>query len=218
MAVAQWPGSDIDLLFLLPENDRRGEQFTEFVLYILWDLGLKVGHAVRTIGECVRTARSDTTIATTLLEMRRLWGSKTLAKSLKETFKAQVVSGTSSHYIEVKLRERTERLKKNGTSRYMVEPNVKEGKGGLRDINTLFWIAQYHYGIKYARELVKLGVLTQKEFSRFRKASDFLWAVRCHMHFERAALKKISILKFNAKLPNASAMETAKPSAALNVL
>src|SRR5690606_28554916 len=82
-----------------------------------------------------------------------------------------------------KLAERDERHRKQGASRYLVEPNVKEGKGGLRDLHTLFWIAKYYYRVRSGEEMVRAGVFSRAEYSRFRQCEDFLWAVRCHLHF-----------------------------------
>ncbi|WP_150494746.1 [protein-PII] uridylyltransferase [Roseibium aquae] len=178
------PGSDVDLLFVLPYKQTAwGEQVVEYILYMLWDLGLKVGHATRTIDECIRLGRSDMTIRTAVLEARYIWGDEALAAELVERFDEEVVKNTSSEFIAAKLKERDQRHKRQGTSRYLVEPNIKEGKGGLRDLNTLFWIAKYHYRVRSQSELVKRGVLSRAEYNRMVKSEDFLWAVRCHLHF-----------------------------------
>lgn len=178
------PGSDIDLLFVLPSKQTPwGEQVVEYMLYILWDLGLKVGHATRNIDECVRLSLSDTTIRTSILEARLLWGEKQLFDDLVRRFDHEVVRNTGPEYVQAKLGERDERHRKGGESRYLVEPNVKDGKGGLRDLHTLFWIGKYFYRVRSAEELVEKGVFTRQEYLLFRKSEDFLWAVRCHMHF-----------------------------------
>ncbi|MDX3926613.1 MAG: [protein-PII] uridylyltransferase [Shinella sp.] len=178
------PGSDIDLLFLLPAKPAPwSEPAIEFMLYILWDLGFKVGHATRNIEECIRLSKSDMTIRTAILEARYLCGSTALFDELSARFDKEIVRNTGPEFIAAKLAERDERHRKAGDTRYLVEPNVKEGKGGLRDLHTLFWIAKYFYHIKDPAELVKLGVLSRHEFKLFQKADDFLWAVRCHMHF-----------------------------------
>ncbi len=178
------PGSDIDLLFLLPYKQTPwGEQIVEYMLYMLWDLGLKVGHATRNVDDCIRLSRSDTTIRTALLEARFLWGEESLYRDLLTRFDREVVKDTGAEYVQAKLAERDLRHAKAGESRYLVEPNVKDGKGGLRDLQTLFWIAKYFYRVRSGEELVKAGVFTRAEYSQFLKAEDFLWAVRCHMHF-----------------------------------
>ena len=178
------PGSDIDLLFVLPAKFTPDmHKAVEFVLYLLWDMGFKVGHATRTIEECIRLSKTDMTIRTAILETRFVCGREELVRDLHQRFDHDVTRDTAPEFIAAKLAERDERHRKSGDSRYLVEPNVKEGKGGLRDLQTLFWIAKYKYHVRDAGELVKLGVLSKQELRLFQKADDFLWAVRCHMHF-----------------------------------
>lgn len=178
------PGSDIDLLFVLPYKQTPwGEQIVEYILYVLWDLGLKVGHATRNIDDCIRLSRTDMTIRTSILEARFIWGDEELAGELVARFDREVVRSTGPEFVQAKLAERDDRHAKGGESRYLVEPNVKDGKGGLRDLHTLFWIGKYFYRVRNGDELVDRGVFTRKEYLQFRKAEDFLWAVRCHMHF-----------------------------------
>ncbi len=178
------PGSDIDLLFLLPEkNTDNMRRAVEFLLYVLWDLGFKVGHATRTVEECIRLAKTDMTIRTAILESREICGRHTLVEQLESRFDKEIVADTGPEFIAAKLAERDLRHKKAGDTRYLVEPNVKEGKGGLRDLHTLFWIAKYYYRVRETTELVKLGVLSREEAKSFEKSDDFLWAVRCQMHF-----------------------------------
>jgi [protein-PII] uridylyltransferase len=178
------PGSDIDLLFLLPYKQTPwGEQVVEYILYALWDLGLKVGHATRNLDECIRLSRGDMTIRTAVLETRYVCGDEPLVTELLARFDHEVVRNTGAEYVAAKLGERDDRHAKAGESRYLVEPNVKDGKGGLRDLHTLFWIGKYFYRVRTGEELVDKGVFTRKEYLLFRKAEDFLWAVRCHMHF-----------------------------------
>ena len=177
------PFSDIDLLFILPYKQTPwGEQVIESMLYIMWDLGLKVGYSVRSVDECIGLSREDLTIRTALLESRYLWGDKDLFDELKQRFDKEVVAGTGSLFVEKKLAERNDRHARMGDSRYVVEPNLKDGKGGLRDLQTLYWIAKYLYRTDDVRELVKQGVLTEAEHRRFSKAESFLWTVRCHLH------------------------------------
>jgi [protein-PII] uridylyltransferase len=178
------PYSDIDLLFLLPyKSTPYSEQVVEYMLYVLWDLGLKVGHATRSIDDCVRLAKQDITIRTALLEARWLWGDQHLAAEFRQRYQAEVVAGTGMTFVEQKLAERDARHDRLGDSRYVLEPNVKEDKGGLRDLHTLYWIARYLYGIQDVRELVDLGVLNAETARRFVKAQTFLWTVRCHLHY-----------------------------------
>jgi [protein-PII] uridylyltransferase len=178
------PESDIDLLFLLPYQETPwSEQIVEIILYMLWDLKLKVGHATRNVDECIKQARRDITIRTTILEARFLLGERSLFDTLLARFDQEVVRTTGAEYVQAKLAERDGRHAKSGESRYLVEPNVKDGKGGLRDLHTLFWIGKYFYQVRTGEELVEKGVFTREEYRQFVKAEDFLWAVRCHMHF-----------------------------------
>jgi [protein-PII] uridylyltransferase len=177
------PHSDIDLLFLTPYKITPwAESVIESMLYILWDLRLKVGNASRTIDDCLRLGAEDFTIRTALLENRHLAGDPDLAEELNRQLWRDLFKGTEREFIEAKLEERDERHEKQGGQRYMVEPNVKEGKGGLRDLQSLFWIAKYLHRVKDASELVGLGMFTAGEFATFAKAHNYLWAVRCHLH------------------------------------
>jgi [protein-PII] uridylyltransferase len=177
-------GSDIDLLFLLPYKQTAwGESIAEAILYCLWDMGLKVGHATRSVAECIRQAKADMTIRTGLLEARYLLGDRKLFEELVTRYDKEVVQGTGAEFVAAKLAEREERHRRAGQSRYLVEPNVKDGKGGLRDLHTLFWIAKYVYRVHEREELIDHGVYDPREYRRFRRCGDFLWAVRCHMHF-----------------------------------
>lgn len=178
------PYSDVDLLFLLPYKQTPwGEQVVEYMLYMLWDLGLKVGHATRSDDDCLRLAKQDLTIRTALLEARYLWGDRPLYDRLRRRFEKEIIAGSGPEFVERKLAERDERHQKLGDSRYMVEPNLKEGKGGLRDLHTLFWIAKYLYRVDTSAELVGIGVFSDDELRQFLKAEDFLWTVRCHLHY-----------------------------------
>ena len=178
------PGSDIDLMFLLPYKQTAwGEQIAEAILYCLWDMGLKVGHATRSIDECIRLAKADMTIRTAILEARFLLGDRALFDEMVARFDRQVVQGTAAEFVAAKLAEREERHRRSGQSRYLVEPNVKDGKGGLRDLHTLFWIAKYVYRVHDAEDLIGQGVFDRAEYRLFRRCEDFLWAVRCNMHF-----------------------------------
>ncbi len=178
------PYSDVDLLFLYPYKlTPWGEQTVEYLLYFLWDLGFTVGQSTRSIDECIRLAKSDVTIRTAILEARYIWGDRALFDELHARFSKDVIDGTGHDFVEAKLAERDSRHKRLGDSRYLVEPNVKDGKGGLRDLHTLFWIAKYVYDIRDVDGLVELGVLTADELRRFRRAENFLWAVRCTLHY-----------------------------------
>ncbi|MEO9780786.1 MAG: [protein-PII] uridylyltransferase [Sedimentitalea sp.] len=176
------PFSDVDLLFLTPYKITPwAESVIESMLYILWDIRLKVGHASRTIKDCIRLGLEDFTIRTALLEHRFIAGHAPLAEKMNDRLASDLFAGNGQDFIEAKLSERDARHLKQG-ERYVVEPNVKEGKGGLRDLQSLFWIAKYIHGVQHAAELVPLGVFQEEEFATFVKAEDFLWAVRSHLH------------------------------------
>ncbi|WP_407926011.1 [protein-PII] uridylyltransferase [Cochlodiniinecator piscidefendens] len=178
------PHSDVDLLFLTPYKITPwAESVIESMLYMLWDLRLKVGHASRTVADCLTLGREDYTIRTALLEHRFLAGYTPLAHDLGEQLREHLFKNTASDFIEAKLKERDARHEKQGGQRYVVEPNVKEGKGGLRDLQSLFWIAKYLYQVQEIEELVALGVFRQEEYDQFHLAETFLWAVRSHLHF-----------------------------------
>ena len=177
------PYSDVDIAFLTPwKQTGWTEQVIESMLYILWDLGLKLGHSSRSLDEMIRMAKADLTIRTALLEARYVWGDQPLYDEAAARFQAEVVAGTARAFVTEKLAERDMRHKRMGDSRYVVEPNLKEGKGGLRDLHTLFWIGKYVHRVQTVTELVDKGLLTEPELRQFQKAENFLWAVRCHLH------------------------------------
>lgn len=177
------PHSDVDIAFLTPmRKNSWTEQVTEAMLYLLWDLGLKVGQSSRSLNDMVRMAKSDLTIRTALLEGRFIWGDKALYDEAAARFFAEVVHGTTRDFIAQKLAERDARHKRMGDSRYVVEPNVKDGKGGLRDLQTLYWIGKYAYNVRSAAELVDKKLFNMTEYRGFRRAANFFWAVRCHLH------------------------------------
>jgi len=175
--------SDIDIAFLTPwKQTGWSEQVIESMLYSMWDLGLKVGHSSRSLDEMLRMAKSDLTIRTALLEGRFVWGDGALYDEAAALFAREVVKGTARSFVTDKLAERNQRHQRMGDSRYVVEPNLKEGKGGLRDLHTLFWIGKYVHQVRSVPELVDKGLLTKAELRQFQKAENFLWAVRCHLH------------------------------------
>ncbi|MDH3239117.1 MAG: [protein-PII] uridylyltransferase [Alphaproteobacteria bacterium] len=178
------PHSDIDLLFLLPyKKNAYTEQVIEYILYLLWDLGFKVGQAIRSVDDCMRLGKDDITIRTAMLETRLVAGENPLFESLRQRFRTEIAEGTGPDFVEAKLAERDERHARTGDSRYVLEPNVKEGKGGLRDLHTLFWIAKYIYGVEEISAMVDLGVISAREARRFAKAQNYLWTVRAYLHY-----------------------------------
>ncbi len=177
------PHSDVDLGFVTPWKPTGWtEQVIESILYLLWDLKLKVGHAARSLDEAIFVTKGDHTARTAMLEARYIWGDQPLYEEVTGRFRKEVLSSDVRHFVTQKLEERNERHRRMGDSRYVVEPNVKEGKGGLRDLHTLFWIGKYAYRLGSAAELVDVGLLSAQEYGQFQRAERFLWAVRCHLH------------------------------------
>jgi [protein-PII] uridylyltransferase len=177
------PFSDLDLMFLVPERGSPWcEQVIETLLYILWDLKLKVGQSVRTPNQMIAAAKEDVTVRTALLEARWIWGDEDLHDEAMKRFRSDIVAGTAREYVAAKLAERDARHERMGDSRYVVEPNVKDGKGGLRDLHTLYWIGQYVFGVERPSELVEKGLFSAAEYRRFERAERFFWSVRCHLH------------------------------------
>ncbi|MFK7944146.1 MAG: [protein-PII] uridylyltransferase [Paracoccaceae bacterium] len=177
------PFSDVDLLFLTPYKQTAwSESVIESMLYMLWDMKLKVGQSTRSVDDCLRLAREDFTIRTALLEKRFIAGDPEPFAQLDTRLWRDLFDKTGSEFVEAKMAERDERHKRHGGSRYLLEPNLKESKGGLRDLQTLHWISKYLYHSGTAWDLVEMGVYDQDEVQRFADAAKFIWAVRCHLH------------------------------------
>ena len=199
------PSSDIDLLFLTPwKITPWAESVVESMLYMMWDMNLKIGHSIRSIDDCLRLGAEDITIRTSLVEHRLVTGHAPLAEELRDRLWNELFSKTIPEFIEAKLKERSNRHKRQGGQRYVLEPNVKEGKGGLRDLQTLYWIAKYIHRVDRAQELVDLGVFSRDEHLAFWQAEDFLWAVRCHLHL--IARRPVDVLSFDMQVEVARRM------------
>ncbi len=178
------PGSDVDLLFLLPYKQTPwGETVAEYILYLLWDLGFKVGHATRTVPQTIRLAKTDMTTRSALLDARFILGNSDLWETFRKQFFGMIQSNGQKEFIAAKLAERDQRHSRTGISRYRVEPNIKDGKGGLRDLHTLYWIAKHLNPTLPGDNFVDAGVYTEAEYRLYRRCEDFLWTVRCHLHF-----------------------------------
>lgn len=183
------PYSDIDLLFLSDAPlGPQGRRAVEFMLYLLWDLGLKVGHATRTVGECVEDAKGDVTIQTALIDARYLAGERPVFEHFDAAFAAFRKQSGLAAFLAAKRAERAARHARYGDSPFLVEPHVKEGRGGLRDLQTLYWLARHAFGVQRMPELVGPdspggGLLTPQEARAIRRAWNFLWTVRFHLHY-----------------------------------
>ena len=175
--------SDVDLAFVTPWKPTGwAESMAESMLYLLWDLKLKVGQSIRSVDELVAIAGKDHTVRTAVLESRYVWGDEALFDEVQARFRRETGSRDVAAFVTMKLEERNERHRRLGDSRYVVEPNVKDGKGALRDLHTLYWIGKYAYQVGSIAELVDKGLLSPAELRRFQGAERFLWAVRCHLH------------------------------------
>ena len=183
------PYSDIDLLFLTDgKAGPRTERMVEFVLYLLWDLGLKVGHATRSVRDCMEEAAGDTTVLTVLVDARFLQGERALFERFQDSFDRARKGQGLGPFLAAKRAERTARHQRYGDSPYLVEPHIKEGRGGLRDLQTLYWVARYAFGTQRMPELVGPdspggGLLSEHEARAIRRAWNFLWTLRFHLHY-----------------------------------
>lgn len=199
------PKSDVDLMFLTPaQPSERIENIVQSLLYMLWDLRLKVGQSTRSIDDCIQLASEDMTIRTSLLEHRLICGHAPAAEALRDRLWSELFDGSIPEFIEAKLAERVARHRRQGGQRYVLEPNIKEGKGGLRDLQTLYWIAKYIHRVDRAVELVDHGFFTKDEHLHFWQAEDFLWAVRCHLHL--IAGRPVDTLTFDMQVQVAQRM------------
>ena len=199
------PLSDIDLLFVIPQRKKKSDiDFIEFILYLLWDLGLTVGHASRTVHQNIAAASDDITIRTSLLDMRGIAGAAPLSEQMLRTFKNWVANQSAGLFIEAKLTERDQRHARFGGTRYAVEPNVKDGKGGLRDLHTLFWISKYAYRQDHVQGILGVGILRSFEARSFASAQRFLWTVRSFLHLHHG--REDDRLTFDAQMQIAPQM------------
>ncbi len=206
-----FPFSDIDLMFMHDgKNAQAAAQVAEYILYLLWDMGLKVGQAHRTMDECIQLAHEDISIRTTMLDARFITGSRKLYDQFQKQFENEVLAATVQEFVEAKLGERGARHMRYNDSRYVLEPNIKEGKGGLRDVHTLWWLARYSYRIRSLSDLLSTGRLNQEEYQAFDQARQFLWRVRIHLHY--IAGRAEDRLTFDRQQALATAMGFLHPS------
>ena len=203
------PFSDLDLLFLIPDflnktDTQKIENIVQSILYALWDFGFTVGHSTRSVQDCIKKSNEDLTISTSLLEKRLIVGDRNVYNSLKDKFNSLIKKTRTLNFVHEKLQESELRHNKFGGSRYVVEPNVKDGKGGLRDIHTVGWISKFVFEIDSISKLINMGVLSKREAIAFAEAQRFLLSVRCHLHYR--AKREDDRLAMDAQLEIASAM------------
>ncbi len=193
------PASDIDLLILLDkEPDSKEQELLATFIASLWDLGIEIGHSVRTMAECIEEAKKDLTVITNLMESRFLTGNKPLFQQLQQKISAKKIWASADFFI-AKLAEQKKRYKHYGDTAYRVEPNLKEGPGGLRDIQMIDWILQRQYGTSKLSVLTEKNIISQKELSILIKGRDYLWQVRFVLH--QLAGRKEDRLLFNYQRP-----------------
>ena len=182
------PFSDIDLLFITGGTPPPATlEAVEFSLYLLWDLGLKVGHATRSVDQCIAEAEGDVTVRTSMIDARRLCGSVPLTAEFRHRFLEACASRTPE-FITAKQAERDARHYRYGESPFLVEPNIKDGRGGLRDLQTMYWMSRYVFDARVMGDLVGPdspggGILIEREAKHARRSWDFLWTVRFHLHY-----------------------------------
>ena len=192
------PYSDLDLMFLYSGKESKVvEEAANRLLYFLWDLRLDVGYSVRTLSDCVEMAGGDLTVKTALLDARLLTGSQHLFGDLKKLMLTQVLSKRSDSFISAKLDELKKRREKYGSSVYILEPNIKEGEGCLRDLHTAMWVAKIKYKVDEPRELVMKGVLSEDELGLYYSSLNYLWRIRNELHY--LAGRKNDQLTFDAQ-------------------
>ncbi|MGB4599302.1 MAG: [protein-PII] uridylyltransferase [Trichlorobacter sp.] len=179
------PYSDVDIMFLhdgtLPAE--RVEEFAQKLLYFLWDLRLDVGYSVRTVADCVEMAAADTTVKTALIDCRLLTGHPALFATLRKTVFSQILTKSSDTFIKQKIAEMKRRREKYGDTIYLLEPNIKEGEGGLRDLQTALWVTQVKFKFEHPRELIVKGIISEEELEVYYAALDYLWRLRNELHF-----------------------------------
>lgn len=199
------PYSDIDMMFLHNGKDlARVEDVANKVLYFLWDMKLDVGYSIRTPHDCVEMAQMDSTIKTALVDARFLIGSKTLYAEFEKILFTQILAKGSENFVRDKIEERKKRLEKYGASVYILEPNIKEGEGGLRDLHTALWAAKIRYKVREPHELILKGIITEDELMAYQSALSYLWRVRNEVHYQ--AGRKNDQLTFDVQLKLASVL------------
>ena len=177
------PASDIDLMLLLEKNHHNQVSgFFEALLHFFWDMGLEVGHSVRSLKDCAREGKKDITIATNLMEARLLQGDAGLFKTMQTMTSASQI-WPSKQFFAAKWQEQIERHHRFDDTAYNLEPNIKEGPGGLRDIQMISWVTQRHFGTNSLHDLVKLKFLSEKEYRALMHGRDFLWQIRNGLHY-----------------------------------
>ncbi len=186
------PRSDVDLLFLYSRN-QKGDPITRYILHLLWDLDFDVGHSTRTIGECIEEARRDSDSRTAMLEGRYLAGDYRLFSRFEKTMEGVLLGPKASTFVHDKIEERRKRHLQAGMTVNLLEPNIKESPGGLRDIHTVTWILRASRGRPSLEGLIEAGLVSSQDYQSYEEAQDFLWRIRNELHF--SAKKRVDVLE-----------------------
>ena len=175
------PASDVDVLILTANDPQALAEYIEPLVMFLWDIGLEIGHSARSIGQCIEEAAADITVTTNLVESRLLAGDRQLFVRLIEATGPEHL-WPSREFFSAKLQEQHQRHLKYDDSGHNLEPNIKESPGGLRDIQTIGWVAKRHFGVSTMRALVERGFLNDHEYQQLRSGEEHLWRVRYALH------------------------------------
>ncbi|TAL10864.1 MAG: [protein-PII] uridylyltransferase [Nitrospirae bacterium] len=193
------PYSDIDLMFLYgPSHSQKAEALSTAVLHTLWDLGFQVGHSLRTIADCLEMGRSDLTVRTALMEARWLAGDRELFSTFMQTYRGEISGKGVPAFVAKKFEERRQEYSRYGSTNFLLEPNLKKGRGGLRDLHLLKWTALARYGTSSFEELTAGGLMRAGDATALWDAQDFLWRVRNDLHFY--AVRAQDILTFDEQI------------------
>src|ERR1700690_1591943 len=212
------PCSDVDLLVLVPSPLAEGERASvEQLVSFLWDIGLEGGHSVRTVAECAEESAADVGVMTTLMESRRLVGSEGLGGAMRAALAPERVWPVRE-FFEAKVREQQERRLKANDTAYNLEPNVKTGPGGLRDIQTIAWVAKRHFNAESLDDLVAPRFLTPSELRRLKQAQSFLWKVRFGLHVLTGRHEDRLLFDYQIKLAHSFGYEDASYTLAVEQL
>jgi [protein-PII] uridylyltransferase len=195
------PHSDVDLLFLLESEQSTTQDCLESFIRFLWDIHLEVGHSVRTLAQCQQEAAADISVVSNLIEARLLTGSESLFQAMQEGIAPEHLWPVQA-FFSAKLEEKNRRELKYDNSAYNLEPNIKEGLGGLRDIHMIGWVAKRHFGAKTLYDLVQHAFLTEKEYQSLISGQEFLWEIRCLLHFTAGRNEERLLFDYQRTLAN----------------
>lgn len=210
------PLSDIDVMFYCSDQNRDlAEKIAERVLYMLWDLNLDVGYSVRTSSDCLTLAQQDITIRTAMLDTRFLAGDEVLFHEFEHQVSQTLLGRNTQNFLKAKYEEHEARLAKYGASVYMLEPNIKEGEGGLRDLHTAVWMARVKFKANGVRDLLQKGVISTHELQGIEAAYDYLWRIRNELHFQ--SKRKIDQIQYERQVQIADFLGYRDSKTALSV-